>query len=337
MTNILSIDGGGIRGVIPATILMNLENKIKEKSGDDTKTIADYFDLIAGTSAGGLISLTLITPDSTTERAKYSAKDMLDVYLQRGNDMFNVDFWRKSTRADFMSNENFSNEGLKNVLNDLFGDLYLSELLKPSLITAYNVCNNKGKFFNKMDAVKDPKHDFLVKDVAYSTVAAPTYFEHSQIKSKANKPLTLIDGGVFANNPTLCAYAEVRRQFYKHPTVKEMNILSIGTGYTKQTFNHKETQDWGLIKWAKPLLSIMMNGSALTVDYQVRQMYDAVNRPNHYLRIDSELHHADPDMSNATPENLEKLQEDAAEIVQQYDKQIDAFVEIMCPKNDILK
>ena len=81
--NILSIDGGGIRGVIPATILKDIDKLIKEKTGDPNKTIADCFDLIAGTSTGGIIAVGLLIPDGNG-RAKYLPADLLDFYLKRG-------------------------------------------------------------------------------------------------------------------------------------------------------------------------------------------------------------------------------------------------------------
>ena len=322
--NVLSIDGGGIRGIIPAKILADFEEMIREISGDNSKTIADCFDLIAGTSTGGIIASGLLIPDNG--KPKYSPKDLLELYLKRGEEIFNISFWQKIKPAGGTVDEKYDNETLKEALEDYFGKTKLSELLKPSLITAYDIRNRKGKFFNKMDAIENDKDDFYIKDVAYSTAAAPTYFECSRIKSMSKIPYVLIDGGVFANNPALCAYSEVRAKFKNKPTAKDINIVSVGTGTSEVPYYYKEAKDWGLIEWAKPLLSIMMSGVSETIDYQLRQIYDSIDKPAQYLRINGPLKYAEKDMDNSSIENLENLEKDGAAIYSKFRQEMRSMV-----------
>ncbi len=201
-------------------------------------------------------------------------------------------------------------EGLEETLQDYFGDAKLSDLLKPSLITAYDIKRRKAHFFTQHDA-EDPDHNFYLRDVARATAAAPTFFEVSKVKSDANKYYPLIDGAIFANNPALCAYAEMRNKF----STKELKILasdilllSIGTGDAKASYSYDEAKDWGLASWAKPALDMMMSGVSDTVDYQLHQIFEAAGSAKQYLRINGELpENIDPNMDCTDPENLKAL------------------------------
>ena len=84
LTRILSIDGGGIRGILPGQVLVSLEEKLKKLDKNKDAKIADYFDLIAGTSTGGILSCMYLTPtDEKNKRPKFSAKKAVELYLDR--------------------------------------------------------------------------------------------------------------------------------------------------------------------------------------------------------------------------------------------------------------
>ena len=208
-------------------------------------------------------------------------------------------------------------------------DMKISQLLKPCLITAYDIESRQAKFFTQHDAKRKDMHDYLVKDVARATSAAPTYFEAERLLSVTGVPYPCIDGGVFANNPSLCAYAEVRKKFEGHPAAKDMAILSIGTGYVKKSYEYKDAKDWGMVEWIKPLIDIMMSGVSETVDYQIAQIYDAVGQPDQYLRVNGELQFADPDMDNASQDNLIDLKQDGTRIAEEFDSQLDSFIQLL--------
>ena len=167
-----------------------------------------------------------------------------------------------------------------------------------------------------------------MKDVARSTSAAPTYFQCSDIKSVTDVSYPLIDGGVFVNNPTLCAFAEVYNEY--KTTLENMAILSLGTGYSKKEYDYDKAKDWGMVQWVKPLIDIMMSGVAEVVDYQLRQMFDAVGAQNQYVRINTELPiDVSTDMDDASPQNLKALKELGTYTAQNFDTQLDAFVELL--------
>lgn len=329
LTRILSIDGGGIRGIIPGQILVLLEEKLRIKSKNQNARIADYFDLIAGTSTGGILTCAYLCPDQGhVTRPKFTAQEVVNLYLEHGSEIFSNPLKHKIITAGGILDEKYSSAPLEKALNDYFGDIKLSQLLKPCLISSYDITRRQAHFFTQHDAIKKKGWDFLIKDVARATSAAPTYFECSNVKSLTSISYPLIDGGVFVNNPTLCAYSEVHNKFKK--TAKEMVILSIGTGFVKTEYNYKDAKDFGMMSWIKPLISIMMSGVSEVVDYQIRQMYSAVKAPKQYLRINTEIPiTVNPEMDEASSENLIALKELGTEIAQKMDSQLDEFVKFL--------
>ena len=327
---ILSIDGGGIRGIVPGIVLVALEEKLKARTGDQGTRIADCFDLIAGTSTGGILTCLYLCPDSSTGRPRFSADEAVELYTERGDEVFDVSFWHRFRTAGGLRDEKYSADGLEKLLDDFLGELRLSELLKPCLITAYDISQRRTTFFNQLDAKERDMKDFLVKDVARATSAAPTYFEVAQIKSLTNDSYPLIDGGVFANNPALCAYAEARSKLPTKPKAADMAVLSIGTGYGKrQSYDYEKAKDWGLVEWALPLLDIIMSGVSETVDYQLGQIFDAVGHPDHYLRINDELSFGSPAMDDASRDNLVALKQDGARIAKNFDEKLTDFARLL--------
>jgi len=329
LTRILSIDGGGIRGIIPGQVLVTIETKLKECTQNPETSIADYFDLIAGTSTGGILTCIYLCPDLENNKARFSAEEAVDLYLERGDEIFDISLWQRIRSAGGILDEKYDADELEEALEDYFGDLKLSELLKPCLITAYDIRRRKTEFFTQHDAKLHKKRDYRVRDVARATSAAPTYFEVARVKSLANIPHPMIDGGVFANNPALCAYAEARTKLKNTPTAKDMAILSLGTGYVKKQYNYKNAKDWGALEWIKPLIDIIMTGVSETVDYQLTQIFDAVGKPEQYLRINDELEYANPEMDDASSENLNALKKDGARIAKKFDEEIDSFVNML--------
>ena len=327
---ILSIDGGGIRGIIPGQILVRIEELLG-------KRIAEHFDMIAGTSTGGILTCAFLFPNNQNRtKPKFTAQEVVDLYFKWGGEIFDIPFFHKIRTAGGLFDEKFPADGLEEALISYFEDKRLSELLKPTLITAYDIKNRKAVFFTQHDAKKDPSKDFLVRDVARATSAAPTYFECARIQSLGNtRPyFPLIDGGVFANNPSLCAYAEARTIFPKpdkpdgKATAIDFAILSIGTGFAKKRYHFNDAKNWGMAEWIKPIIDIMMAGVSETVHYQLDQIFKSVNVPSHqYLRIDGQMPKSvDSDMDNADQENLEALKDFGNNLFEKHKSEIQQFL-----------
>jgi uncharacterized protein len=318
---ILSLDGGGIRGIIPATVIKYAEEYLQKKVPGTT--IANHFDLIAGTSTGGILTGIYLTPqDDAKEKAKYTASEALDFYVKEGYQIFNESKLSNFIRLwGLLNATRYSPRNLERLLKEKLGDVLLSELMKPCLITTYNMTNKSAFFFTSREDTT--KREFLVRDVLRSTSAAPTYFPPAKIKNLApdgdqsSAHMINLDGGVFANNPMMCAYAEARNTNFKErnnnePTASDMYILSLGTGGGGfELKNTERSNKWGLLKWGTVITSIMMDGSVDTVAFQMNEIHGTLQPgdPGNYLRVDAPQDARDynSDMADASPENIDKL------------------------------
>jgi uncharacterized protein len=334
LTRILSIDGGGIRGIIPGQILVALEDKLKKLDNNPDGKIGDYFDLVAGTSTGGILTCIYLCPsEEDAKRPRFNAKEAVDLYLERGDEIFDISFWQKVRSGGGITDEKYDESELEEALNDYMGDLMIKELIKPSLISSYDIKNRKAHFFKSHRARTDKHYNFLVREAARATSAAPTYFEVAKVKSEANITYPLIDGGVFVNNPALCAYAEARTQkfdrFRNKPKAADMVILSLGTGNVGKPYYYKNAKNWGVIEWIVPIIDIMMSGVAETVHYQLNQIYDAVGKPDQYLRISPELGHANSAMDDASMKNLQELKNAGINSALKFNKELNSMAELL--------
>jgi len=311
---ILSIDGGGIRGILPGVILAKLESILQQKTGDSDLRLSDKLDFIAGTSTGGILACTYLMPDENG-KPKFTAQEAVNLYLDRGDEIFDLTFKQKIKSGFGISDEKYSANELEEALMDNFGETNLNELLKPCVITSYDI-RNRNAFFFRQHRAENLDNNFKVRDVARATSAAPTYFEVSRVKNLKGTPFPLIDGGVFANNPTLCAYSETRTLTnfkINKPTAKDMLIISIGTGGKKTSYAYKEAKDWGKLKWIQPVIDIMMSGNSETVHHHLKQIFDTLKPADKkdYYRLEPEVITASYEMDDASIENLRNLESDA--------------------------
>jgi uncharacterized protein len=310
LIKILSIDGGGIRGIIPGQILIYIENKFKEKTGNPDARIADYFDFFAGTSTGGILTCALLCPGENG-RPLFSAEQVADLYLKHGTDIFSRSTTKKMSSLGGMTDEKYSESELEKALENYFKDIKLSQLLRPCLITSYEIERRYAHFFTQHDAISKPGYDFFIRDVSRATSAAPTYFEAAKIKSTTDVSYTLVDGGVFANNPSLCAFCEANELFKKDKPVPvdDILLLSLGTGNVKRSYDYDIAKDWGKVGWVRPVLDIMMSGVSETVEFQMGQLFSSMGKPEQYIRINPNLGQASSDLDNASVENINALKE----------------------------
>ncbi|KQR95081.1 patatin [Chryseobacterium sp. Leaf180] len=315
-TTILSLDGGGIRGIITCIILRYIEEQLQQHDHPKAR-LGDYFDLVAGSSTGALIASIILCPDEN-RKAKHSIQKGLELYAEKGEGIFQVSFWERLVNPYGLFNEKISQCHLEKNLSDFFGNLELKEFIKPCLITSYDIENRRAKLFNSWKAQRNTDN-FYVRDICRATSAAPTYFSPVQIKSMYGQVFSLIDGGMFANNPALCAYAEARKipfaevlkndQKQNYPDFNDMIIVSLGTGIEAKPYSFKKLQKAGKIGWINPIIDILLSSNAETVDYQLRQMYDTVCEKNqkNYYRLNPSLKNAAPAMDNVSAANINNL------------------------------
>jgi uncharacterized protein len=330
---ILSLDGGGIRGIISCVILKFIEEQLQKRDCPKAK-IGDYFDLIAGSSTGGLLTAILLFPDKN-KKAKFSVQEALDLYAKKGDSIFNVTFWEQLLNPFGLFNEKISRKNIEEQFKEVFGNLELKDFIKPSLITSYDIETRTSKFFNSFNA-DTSLENFYVRDVCRATSAAPTYFEPAKIKSLYGQEFTLIDGGVFANNPSLCAYSEARKLPFSKilgdgskpdfPTIKDMIIVSIGTGTILKPYHFEDFENAGKIKWISPLIDILLSANVETVDHHLSKMYETLGLRNskNYYRLMPLLKDASPEMDDTSKQNIyELIQAGLSYVEQNQDKLVE--------------
>ncbi|MEX2466449.1 MAG: patatin-like phospholipase family protein [Gemmatimonadota bacterium] len=312
---VLSIDGGGIRGIIPGMLLVELERR----SG---KRIHELFDLVAGTSTGGILALGLVCPKPAAADADpYSAGEMVDLYVEHGGRIFERTFWRKLPGADLFE-EKYSAATLEQLLTDYFGAGRLSEVVTDVLLSAYEIERRDAFFFKSRKARVDPSYDFPLVDVARATSAAPTYFEPHKIQQGGDY-YSLVDGGVFANNPTMCAIAE-SFMLHEGPERPDLVVASLGTGELTRRIPHDEATGFGLANWVRPIISVMMDGMSDSVCYQGDHILG-----DRHMRFQTRLDEGSDDMDNASRTNIRVLRLLAERMIEDNDARIDRLLELV--------
>ena len=307
--NILCVDGGGIRGIIPAVILNYIEKRLQQQSGNPNATLADYFDLVAGTSTGGILVCYYILPPAPGQErhSRYFASEAIDMYVNYGKEIFNRKFWRYG-----FVKKKYPATGLEKTLKNCMGDVTLAQSRKNCIITAYDITERKAVLFTSPEARKFEHRNYLLRDVARATSAAPTYFELAAIRSMGGAASYLIDGAVFAGNPTMCAVVEANKTVYEacaHPAVSDLFIVSIGTGKEMKKYDHRKAKDWGAVGWVRPMIDILLSASAEVVDYQMRQLFKVAGCSDCYVRIEPELGKASSEMDDASDKNISHLKD----------------------------
>lgn len=196
-----------------------------------------------------------------------------------------------------------------------------------------------GHFFTQHDAARDEAYNFLVRDVTRSTSAAPTYFECVHVTALGGKDTyTLVDGGVFVNNPAMCAFTEVMEVSKENNNkihAENMICLSVGTGDSEKEYAYDNVKQWGIAEWIQPLISIMMGGASDATHYQLEQLFYTAGKPNQYLRVNSKIpDYVDNDIDNATEENLLALKKFGHEVAEAYDKQLNHLVDLIMKEEE---
>ena len=336
---ILSIDGGGIKGIIPCKILEFLESQLGE--------LSSVFDLVAGTSTGGIITLGLAKPTYSGDNA-FFVEDILNLYVENGSDIFkkrlsfldNILSINKNTEQLFK--KAYQSDGLESLLIKKFDGCRLADSLTDVLITTYDLKNGKPFLFSSRQAKKLEKENLLYTDVARSTSAAPSYFMPSLVDWDDSK-LQFIDGGVFANNPSILAYCEAKelykrrgeKAFKADPTSDDNDfpffMLSIGTGTTKRGYNKDEIEKWRAKDWIEPMLQdIFMRGVSESTHHSMQYLLPSYKDDTpRYIRLNPDIPPENQEMDNVSEENIDQLQELANEYIENNEEQLMRIVELL--------
>lgn len=304
---ILTIDGGGMKGIISSIVLMRMEKYLKFYSKDNSVGLTDYFDLVAGTSTGSILTALLLCPDAKG-KAKYKAEDALELYLTKGKEMFHRRPLYPINTMFGLFGSKYTNQYFKEGLKEYFHDLKISELIKPCMIITYDMVSRRTLFLNSISSQKNPKRDVKVVDAVLASCAAPTYFPPVCTKKENQCVDCLIDGGVAANNPAMSALIEALK-LPQANTIQDTYLFSVGNVAKIKSYPCDEAKNWGIAEFAVPLFHIIMGTSEEIVDYQVRKLYESSNISSHYQRIEAVTEKEIPAMDDTSPEAMKTLVE----------------------------
>lgn len=320
---VLAIDGGGIRGIIPGVFLAEIERLTGQR-------ICELFDLVAGTSTGGILALGLTRPDADG-RPKYSANDLVRLYRDRGRDIFHRPRRHVLRSLGGLIGAKYPCHGIEAVLNEYFEDCCLRQALTDVLITSYSLGLRKPFIFRSEEARDKPDYDFLMRDVARATSAAPTFFEPSLVRDTAGTAgYSLVDGGMFSNNPALVAYLEAMKRLSQYRNHKLL-LVSLGTGRSSDSqrpIRQGRWSGWGIARWARPSIEILFETSSHTVNYAMHQL-NWGDRSGEYFRLQTTLPPHCDSMDDTTPANIEALERCAEQALEKEERMLERLRKVL--------
>lgn len=267
---ILSIDGGGIRGVFPAHILSCISTRLNIN-------VTDYFDMIAGTSTGSIVAAAIAL--------KKEPKEIVSLYKEQGSKIFpkgksclptclklRLNFLRQLKKSTYEI------EPLDNALKNVIGDVKLGDISIPLLIPATDIGHGGVHVFKSSysaDFTRDK--NVLLRKAILASCSAPIYFD----PTKVNEYL-LSDGGLWANNPSLAAIIDAQRRL--NIDLSNIKILSLGTGHARQSYGVNTERNWGFLNgWkGKEFINFLMSLQAQSINNYVQLML----QKNQFIRID---------------------------------------------------
>ncbi|XP_024539304.1 patatin-like protein 2 [Selaginella moellendorffii] len=315
---VLSIDGGGVRGLIPAQILIFLEECLQELDGPDAR-IADYFDVVAGTSTGGLISIMLAAPDAQ-RRPLFTAKGINKFYLDNCKTIFNRD---RMTSIRAMFGPKYSPTNLEHLLESYLKDTRIRDTVTELLVTAFDTRLQNPVFFTTAAGRVDPTKNALLREIARGTSAAPTFFPPVRFSCEDSE-YHLTDGGLVANNPTFLALVEAFKDPQTNKLLKDSKrtllerfndclVLSLGCGTLPFSYEAQEISKWGALGWVlhkdgAPIINMLLDASSDMMDNNIALMFKTGFCDKNLIRVQTtRLSKTTAEVDNSTPENLKNL------------------------------
>jgi uncharacterized protein len=268
--HVLALSGGGFRGLYTATVLKCLEEHLEAP-------LAKRFDLICGTSAGGLLALGLA--------AELPAAQLQAMFEEHGARIFNSrGLFRRAFGRWFVAKH--SADGLRAVLTENFGEGTIGDLKHRVLIPTVNYSKGQGQFFKTPHAQNFfTDHKQRLVDVGLATAAAPTYFPLHKIGDEG----VFADGGLVGNSPGFFGLHEAHQVLGVPRREHSVRVLAIGTMSKGATKRGASGLDWGIFRWGTKVFDLVISAQEYSVDAMLTHLLG-----DDYLRIDSA---ATPDQS----------------------------------------
>ena len=338
--HILSIDGGGVRGIVAAIVLDALDGEFKAAGKDCS--VSECFDLIAGTSSGALIAaaLSLPRPDGDQGPAPANIRQMFEKNARR---IFPSRWYCNIPilgRLPQLFGPLYQPTGLTSVLKDNLGDVVFASARRNLMIPAYSIDPRDAVLFRggpAYDALPEGERFGMirVRDAVQASTAAPTFFPPHRVESPDGKEKwTAIDGGVYVNDPAMTAVAEAMRLF----PGDELHVISLGTGRQTRNYPFEKARSWGFSEWISPtgrfrtpLISAIQDGQARAVNRQLKYLLN-----DQYTRFDYRLKkgRGSDRLDDASRKNITRLTRGAMEMVEEMRPQLNALARNLGPVYD---
>lgn len=344
---ILSIDGGGMRGILSGKALAYLEQALKIKSGNSDACIADYFDVAAGSGVGGVFTAMLFASKANTNRPIFTAEDTWQILADQGTNKF----YRSSSSSSPKKKTGFfcglpvscrtggdtgsvrsvrsATVELEKAMKERFTEngrsLTLKDTMKPVLIPCYDLSSSAPFLFSRADAFESESFNFRLWEVCRATSAEPAVFEPVEMKSLDEQTQCVaIDGGLAMSNPTAAAITHVLHNKQEFPFVRgveDVLVLSLGSGQLfESSCNFDQVKGWKAKDWARPMARIAGDGAADLVDHAVSMAFGQ-SRSCNYVRIQANGPNSKGSGANvdhdSSPSNVKMLVGVAEEMMKQ--------------------
>lgn len=296
---ILSIDGGGVRGIIAAIWLHRLEQKLGSP-------LHENFDLIAGSSTGATIACALASGTSAEELIELYTKQTLQVFPRERRHIVNR---TKRLFTEGFSKPRYDADGLGQTMRDIFGESTYGTLKTRTMVTGYNLLNRRALIFKNWKSTHQP---LPIWEICTASCSAPTFFP-AHVMKIGYADLPIVDGGLVATNPSACALAEavrIGRKDGREIGLHEIVLASFGTGQSARHISIEDGLKWGPLEWARSFVDVIFDGNCEAATYICENL---LGEERHF-RFQVRLHHALSDLDAAKQPNLNAL----ASVAQNY-------------------
>jgi uncharacterized protein len=322
---ILAIDGGGVRGLIPAIVIAQLEK-------DLGLPITKIFDVFVGNSAGGMLALLLTKPDANQNKPAFTAAQIVEKVKSMSAQMFGG--VQKSTldktKAKLRKAKNllatgaqYNPEVLEKFAAETYESTTLSQAIKPVFVATFDLNSEATLILSTPLAKRSKLFDFKMADIARATSAAPFYFPVHPLEFTNNEKGTglkmqLIDGGIGSNNPTLIGMMDVTKEYC---TVPAYEVLSLGTGTAKHHFEKENMGRKGSpFMMLKPTIKGFMSAQTQNAHEMTKEFLNVLNsfnqkQQNNYTRLQISLAEEDKKLDDVREQTTENLSKNAQKII----------------------
>lgn len=326
IVTILTIDGGGVRGIIPAVILEKIEQTSQER-------IANLFDFMFGVSTGTILISFMATPDAHGN-PKYSAEQITKIYKQKANEIFAAKLFHQIITLGGLIGSKYSTDGIKNLGNTYFSGVKLSQLLSHVVLFGFDARNKGVVGFSNWEKGGGQMPYYDVKNVLSGTIAIMSFFPSKSLYDEQGKVRhEVIDASLVLNNPTAVAFLYAQRVC---PNASHYLVVSLGTGaYPTVDLDHPPK--WGLIHWLPDIIRTTIEGESMTANAMTIRMATLLNAKDDgtglpkllFIRINPSVPEDQASPIDPSPSHLEALQKIATQYVEKNQPMLNCLANVL--------